>query len=125
MRTIPGMAHDRLREEITDVMGEGLEVQTLIDLPGVWTSPERPWVQRAAQVIAGVTGEPFEPRTATFFSDAAVLMPAMGDVPTLILGPGEPQLAHQTDEWCSVERLNQATAIYRRLIVDWAQTQTE
>ena len=46
--------------------------------------------------------------------------PAIGAPPTLVLGPGEPHLAHQTDEWCSVERIEQATAIYRQMIVDWA-----
>ena len=59
-------------------------------------------------------------KTATYFSDASVLGPAIGTPPTLVLGPGEPHLAHQTDEWCSVERIEQATAIYRRVIDDWA-----
>jgi succinyl-diaminopimelate desuccinylase len=59
-------------------------------------------------------------KTATYFSDASILSPAIGDPPTLILGPGEPHLAHQTDEWCSVTRIEQATAIYRQLIADWA-----
>ena len=122
MRTIPGMAHGPLREQVTQALGEPMEVHTLIDLPGVWTSPEQPWVQRSAAIISEITGEPFELRTATFFSDAAVLVPALGGVPTLILGPGEPHLAHQTDEWCSLERLHQAKDIYRRLIIDWADT---
>ena len=70
--------------------------------------------------MSDVTGEPARIKTATYFSDASVLAPAIGAPPTLILGPGEPQLAHQTDEWCSVERIGQATTIYRRIMADWA-----
>lgn len=120
MRTIPGLAHASLRERVAATVQEGMEIETLLDLPGVWTSPDQPWVQRTAAITSDVTGEPFELKTATFFSDAAVLVPALGGVPALILGPGEPQMAHQTDEWCSVARIRQAQEIYRRLICDWA-----
>jgi succinyl-diaminopimelate desuccinylase len=68
-----------------------------------------------------VTGEAVQTRTATYFSDASVFVPAMGGCPTLILGPGEPAQAHQTDEWCSVERIVQAARIYEAMIDHWAQ----
>jgi len=38
-----------------------------------------------------------------------------------VLGPGEPQMAHQTDEWCSVERIRQAVATYEAIIQDWCR----
>jgi succinyl-diaminopimelate desuccinylase len=37
----------------------------------------------------------------------------------VVLGPGEAKLAHQTDEYCSMERIRQAVAIYEALIRDW------
>lgn len=120
LRTIPGMDHADLRKAILAHMQEDMEVETAIDLPGLWTSPEVPWVARTAAIASRVTGEPFRLKTATYFSDASVLAPALGGVPTVILGPGEPEQAHQTDEWCSVERIRQATEIYRQMIVDWA-----
>lgn len=121
VRTIPGMNHASVRREIAAHMQEDMEVETTIDLPGVWTSPQQPWVERTAAIASHVTGVPFELRTATYFSDASVLVPALGGPPTLILGPGEPRQAHQTDEWCSVERIHQATQIYRQMIADWAE----
>jgi succinyl-diaminopimelate desuccinylase len=121
LRTIPGMDHSSLREEIAATMQEDMEVEATIDLPGVWTSSEVPWVKRTIRIAAAVTGEPFQLKTATYFSDASVLVPALSGAPTLILGPGEPAQAHQTDEWCSVDRIHQATAIYRQMIVDWAE----
>jgi succinyl-diaminopimelate desuccinylase len=66
-----------------------------------------------------VTGEPRSVKTATYFSDASIFVPAMDGPPTLILGPGEPSLAHQTDEWCDVERVRQARAIYAEIIGAW------
>lgn len=121
IRTVPGMDHASVRQKILACMEEDMEIETAIDLPGVWTSPQDPWVQRTAALVADITGSPFQLRTATYFSDASILAPALGDVPTLILGPGEPSQAHQTDEWCSVERIHQATAIYRTMIAEWAE----
>ncbi len=37
LRTIPGMDHGKLREAIAAHMQEDMEVETAIDLPGVWT----------------------------------------------------------------------------------------
>jgi succinyl-diaminopimelate desuccinylase len=43
----------------------------------------------------------------------------MGTPPTAIIGPGELELAHQTDEYCVVSRIEQATEIYSAIIRDW------
>jgi succinyl-diaminopimelate desuccinylase len=121
LRTIPGIAHAELRERIRAQMAEDADLETIIDLPGIWTAPESPWAARVAEITTKVTGEPRAVKTATYFSDASVLVPAMGGPPTLILGPGEPGLAHQTDEWCGAERIRQSTQIYRDIIADWAR----
>jgi succinyl-diaminopimelate desuccinylase len=119
MRTTPGLDHAELRERIRAHMEEEAELKTLVDLPGIWTAPEDPWAASVAEIAAKVTGEPRAVRTATYFSDASIFVPAMGGPPTLVLGPGEPALAHQTDEWCSVERVRQAHAIYSETIDKW------
>jgi succinyl-diaminopimelate desuccinylase len=119
MRTTPGLDHAALRERIKAHMEEDAAIETLVDLPGVWTAPEDPWATSVAEIAAKVTGEPRAVKTATYFSDASIFVPAMGGPPTLILGPGEPGLAHQTDEWCSVERVRQAHSIYSEMISRW------
>jgi succinyl-diaminopimelate desuccinylase len=121
LRTIPSVEHGALREAIRREMREEAEIETLIDLPGIWTAPEVPWVKSVGEIVSRVTGEAVQTRTATYFSDASVFVPAMGGCPTLILGPGEPAQAHQTDEWCSVERIVQAARIYEAMIDHWAQ----
>lgn len=120
LRTIPSLEHAELKRRIRQQMKEDLQLETLVDLPGIWTSPQHPWVQRVGGIVARITGEATPVSTATYFTDASVLVPAMEGAPALVLGPGEPTLAHQTDEWCSIDRIGQATAIYREIIRDWA-----
>lgn len=119
IRTVPGMDHGALTDGLTGYMGEGAAVETLFDLPGVWTAPGDAWVRRVAAIVTAVTGQSFAPRAVPYFTDASVITPALGGVPTLILGPGEPSMAHQTDEYCPLGQITAATEIYRRLIVDW------
>jgi succinyl-diaminopimelate desuccinylase len=44
---------------------------------------------------------------------------AYGNPPTVILGPGEPQMAHQTDEYCDMQRIEVAVEAYEQLIRRW------
>jgi succinyl-diaminopimelate desuccinylase len=39
--------------------------------------------------------------------------------PVVILGPGEPEMAHQTDEYCRVDRIHDAAHLFTDLIDDW------
>ena len=85
----------------------------------MWTNPNDAWigkVVRTAREIAGVGGEV---GAAPYFTDASILTPALGGPPTAIIGPGELELAHQTDEYCLVSRIEQATKIYSAIIRDW------
>jgi succinyl-diaminopimelate desuccinylase len=59
------------------------------------------------------------PRAATYFTDAAALNLAYRNPPTVILGPGEPHMAHQTDEYCMVERIGQSVSAYEEIIRRW------
>ena len=116
IRTIPGLAHARAREHVLAALGEDIAIETLIDVGPVWTEPSERWIQEVCAIVGEVRGTaPPRPSTAPYFTDASVLKPALGDPPTVILGPGEPAMAHQTDEHCRVDRLIEATEIYTRL----------
>ncbi|HET7197319.1 MAG TPA: M20 family metallopeptidase [Burkholderiales bacterium] len=118
VRTVPGVDHAALLARLKEALGEA-EVRVLSDLPPVWTPPENEWLQRAIEICARHLGARPQPRTATYMTDAANLLKAYRGAPTVVLGPGEPQMAHQTDEYCSQERIRQAVAIYEALIADW------
>ena len=75
LRTVPGIDHATLRRAIAAHMNEDMRIETLVDLPGVWTSPQVPWVERVGRIASAITGGAPEIRTATYFSDASVLGP--------------------------------------------------
>jgi succinyl-diaminopimelate desuccinylase len=119
VRTIAGQDHGELTAALARMAGPEIALRPLIDLPPVWTDPADEWAASVAEIVRAVTGQASEPRAATYFTDASVLTPALGSVPTVICGPGEAEQAHVTDEWCSVARLAESVEIFERLCVDW------
>ena len=81
--------------------------------------PTIPGSARSFRIAHDIAGFGEEIAAAPYFTDASVLTPAIGSPPTAIIGPGELELAHQTDEYCVVSRIEQATEIYSRLIQNW------
>jgi len=121
IRTIPGQRHDAVRSTLATYLGSEVEVEPFIDVEGVWTDPGHPWMRQVYTAVEKATGVKADVRAATYFTDAAFLTPALGRPPTVILGPGEPELAHQTDEYCVVERIREAEAIFTYLALEWSQ----
>jgi succinyl-diaminopimelate desuccinylase len=121
IRTVPGQAHASVREEVGRFLGDEMEISPIIDVPAVWTDPGDPWIQRVCEIMAPLLGTVPVPHGATYFTDASALTPAMGSLPTIILGPGEAAMAHQTDEYCLISRIDQAVEAYGRIIEDWCR----
>jgi len=119
IRTIPAADHAKIRAQLTSYLGNDVKLSTLIDAPSIWTAPDDPWIGAVFRIARETAGFDREIATAPYFTDASVLTPAMGSPPTAIIGPGELTLAHQTDEYCFVSRIEQATEIYSRLIRNW------
>ena len=55
----------------------------------------------------------------TYFTDGSVLTPAFGNPPTIILGPGELTMAHKTDEFCYISKIENITEAYREIAQKW------
>lgn len=116
VRTVPGMKHDKLLDQLAFTLGADCEVSTLVDLPAIWTDPVRPGIRRFQHSHFSATGFAKDVKTANYFTDASILAPALGDIDTVICGPGEPSMAHKTDEYCEVARITEACQIYRAAI---------
>lgn len=121
MRTIPNIRHAELRAELERQLGAEVELETLLDIEAVYTTPEDPWVQDVFDVMQTFLGKRPDPRVATYFTDAAALNIAYGTPPTVILGPGEAQMAHQTDEYCVLDRVAQSVAAYEEIARRWCR----
>lgn len=119
IRTIPDQKHVPLMRDLASHLGSEVSLSPVADAEGVWTDPEQPWMREVAEIAARVAGISRDVRAAPYFTDASALTPAMGNAPTVIIGPGETGLAHQTDEYCLVERIQQSVEIYRELTRRW------
>lgn len=119
IRSVAGQDHARVLQCLCAALGTHIRLSTMLDVASVYTAPDDPWMRRVFALCAARQGTMPLPRTVSYFTDAAALRLPLGMPPVLILGPGEPQLAHQTDEYCHVHRIVEATTLYQDLISDW------
>jgi succinyl-diaminopimelate desuccinylase len=120
VRTLPEQSAQEIVRRLTAAFECEVEVKTLIDVPSVLTAPDDPWVQLVFAVMQPVLGEALRPRTSAYFTDAAALRQAAHAAPTVILGPGDADQAHRTNESCAIERLEAAVDAYVRIGSAWA-----
>ena len=116
IRTVPGQRHEAVRDQVGFTLGSETVLTSIVDLPAVWSDPARPEMLRLADAYRTTTGRAAEAATANYFTDASVLTPALGHVPTVICGPGDPAMAHKTDEYCEVGHIIEAVEIYRGMV---------
>ena len=119
IRSVPTSRHEEIRRALQQQLGNGVELETVVDLESVYSEPDHPWVQKLYDITEPYLGVRPEPRVATYFTDAAALTSAYGNPPTVVLGPGEPHMAHQTDEYCVMERVKSSVSLYQQVIADW------
>jgi len=119
IRTIPNVRHAELKAELMRQLGDEVELETLLDLESVFTEPTHPWIHDVFDVMRPILGHALEPRIATYFTDAAPLNVAYNLPPTVILGPGEAEMAHQTNEYCELDRVSQAVTAYEEIARRW------
>ena len=119
IRTLPDQDHGDLCAHLSSYLGDDIAVEPIVDVGSVWTDPAEDWMLDVFDVMAEILGKMPEVCTATYFTDAAALTPAYGGPPTVILGPGEAAMAHQTDEYCVVDRIDQAVDAYVEIAKRW------
>jgi succinyl-diaminopimelate desuccinylase len=121
-RTVPGIDHAHLCKSLESLLSpRGATVRRTVDVPALYTEPADAWIQEVFDACAPLLGERPEPRTITFSTDGADLRRGYGGPPAVILGPGEPKLAHQTDEWCSIRRLDESADLFASLMRNWCR----
>ena len=118
IRTVPGVDHGALLLRLKELLSEG-DIEVFADNDAVWTEPQQAWVQRVFEICRPILKEEPKARTAPYMTDAANLRKVYAGVPTVVLGPGEAAMAHQTDEYCHMERIRQSVQIYEEIIRDW------
>lgn len=116
IRSVPGSGHDALRQDLEILCGDLVRLRILADMEGFASDPDDPWIQSVFQLATPYLDDPPVPRGASYFTDAAPLVAACNQPPTILLGPGEPSQAHQTDEYVFTRRIEDALGIYREIL---------
>jgi succinyl-diaminopimelate desuccinylase len=122
IRTVPTVDHARLIQTLAANLGPDVELEPFMDLQPVYTDAAHAWVQEVFSIMQPLLGEVPRPRAATYFTDAAPLKLAYGNPPTVILGPGSPQMAHQTDEYCVMQAVDVAVDAFEQIIDRWCNS---
>jgi succinyl-diaminopimelate desuccinylase len=119
IRMVPGLTDEDVLANLAGIGGTDVHFSRLGNSSHVYTDPSDPWFAQVREIAADITGERHEPAIASYFTDASALAKAYGYPPVCILGPGEADMAHQTDEYCYVRRIEEARAAYVEIIRRW------
>ena len=121
IRTIPEHDHGEILTGLRERLGDDALIESVVDVDGVHTPPEDEWMQQVFAIMEQILGESIEPRGAPYYTDASALTPAYGRPPTVILGPGDMKMAHQTDEYCDIRDIEQAAQAYLTIARKWLE----
>jgi len=119
IRTVPGLTNDAVYEKMKSYLGEDVKIKPIVDMGSVTTDPENVWIQAVFDIMKPFLGKRPEARGVAYFTDASILTPAFNMPPTVIMGPGEPGMAHKTDEFCRVSKIKEAMEAYFKIAKSW------
>lgn len=126
MRTVPGMDHDeiikdfrkiieKLSNEIEDFKAD---IKVLNDRKAVETKINHPFVKLAEDTFKEVFNEEIKAKGVNFYTDASIFLPAKR-VPCIFYGPGDSNMAHQPNEYITLDSFECAIKYYIKLIENY------
>ena len=118
IRSTTMFRHQSILQRLIQELGNDIVIETLVDLNPVSTRESDPFVQLVYDICGVERQSENWPRSLPYLTDGSVLQPYYGGVPTIILGPGEPGMAHKTDEYCFIENIIQSVSIYKNIILN-------
>ena len=117
IRSTNNVSHSDIMDRLARELGKEVMIEKLVDLIPVSTSEMAPFVQLVYDVCGVGTNKSEIQKSLPYVTDGAVLQQIYGNVPTIILGPGQPEMAHQTDEFCYISKIEEAVGIYKNIVL--------
>lgn len=117
IRSTGKINHKKVIKKLRYELGDEVSLEILVDLQAVRTDETDPFVQMAYNICKYKYGKEKGPRALPYLTDGSVLQQLYNGAPTIILGPGQVEMAHQTDEYCYIDKIIQAVEIYRDIII--------
>lgn len=118
IRTTKAVAHAYILAKLEKELGAELSLEKLTDLQPVSTLEEEKFVRLVYRCCSEEGISESLPLALPFVTDGSILQPFY-NVPTVIMGPGQPEMAHQTDEFCYISKIEQAVRLYKKIIENW------
>lgn len=123
MRTVPGMNHDdiiksfeKLIEKLSSqIDGFKADISVLNNRAAVETKTDHPFVKMAQEVIRDEFRKEVDAKGVNFYTDASVFLPAK-KLPCIFYGPGDASMAHQPNEFITIDSLMEAVHFYISMI---------
>ena len=119
IRTTSKTIHAELLDRLAQELGAGTELEVMVNMTSVYTSEDEPFVKLVYDICSIKKGTSGFPKALPYLTDGSVLQKAYKGIPAIILGPGEPEMAHKTDEYCYINKIEEAYRIYKDIILKW------
>ncbi len=119
IRTLPGQTATMVHRQLVGALGNAVAIKQLNGAASVGTDERDEWVEQVFGIMETLSGKRPMAAGATYFTDCSVLTSAFGNPPTIILGPGEPEMAHKTDEFCYLSKIELAVEAYTEIARQW------
>ena len=119
IRSTSKVDHNELLSRLTGELGPETSLEILVNMGSVFTDEKNSFVQLAYDVCGVDREDKSASKTLPYLTDGSVLQRLYNGVPTIVLGPGQPEMAHQTDEFCYISKLEESVKIYSEIITKW------
>jgi succinyl-diaminopimelate desuccinylase len=119
IRTTTSLSHNEILNILSRELGSEIALEKLVDLNPVYTDEQDPFVQLVYKICLKDDVSEQLPLALSYLTDGSVLQDYYGEIPTIILGPGQPEMAHKTDEFCFISKIERAVSIYKNIILNW------
>ncbi|WP_340084960.1 M20 family metallopeptidase [Siminovitchia sp. FSL H7-0308] len=122
IRTIPEIKHGNIIKDIKEILKDlemkidhfKAELKIINDLPALENERDSDFVSLALELNKELNKIEAEEKGANYYTDASVFFPAL-KIPTIIYGPGDEKLAHQSDEYVEVKKYIRAIQYYAEI----------
>ncbi len=117
VRSTTKLENQQALQILKETLGEEVTIEEMVNLNAISTAETHPFMKLVSEVCAFDYTKKGVKKAASFLTDASVLTPWLDNAPTVILGPGEPEMAHQTDEYCYVDKITESVMLYKKIII--------
>ncbi|HUX95635.1 MAG TPA: M20 family metallopeptidase [Bacteroidales bacterium] len=111
--------HNKTIARLSEELGNETKLEVLVDMTPVFTPEDNPFVRMVYEICGIDINKAGFPKSLPYLTDGSVLQKTYGGIPTIILGPGEAEMAHKTDEFCYINKLEESYRIYKDIILTW------